>query len=711
MAAQLDFGHLGLGLAEQFVPGSISRAFGNLDFLRPGRSGLGQGQVEHSVFAAGLNLFFVHLARNQHPFRNLGHTVVITGKFVLANRLNDDVVTFDLNVQAFFIDPWHVYGEEKGLVGFLQVSRSGAFDNISQSHKIVVKIPQSWAEQKVFGRKNCGFHRLISFVKMAHLGHIGRCSYLSSSWDWAKKCQGFGAEKMNKSLVDRKKIECSDLCFKYLRSILAKAEKSLGNYVEKYPFMAKRIVQVIRKDFRDLEISKLSYEMRDENILASLQKKTKIEGKFLFYDLKRDLIYLTFFGYFYYFFKFVFFWSAAVAMGAFSLLKKGDQKSANIVLGLIDQQYLKSNSTEEFEKFCVDGPIPELRQSSYYVCSGKPIYSRDKFHYCPYPLFGSLEKCETGIGDIFSLVGFQLKYFLEFCTLAISRPLVLVLALDYAEFGIVDFLNSRNFINNFFVTQSNIYEQRLWFSDLPSKKFKAIMLWYSANSRPIQTSILEHSSMPPGIFLLRTDIHFVWTYFEKEWLASHIPCGEVRVCGPILFYTENFKNIQFSLYGNSSLNISIFDITPRKGFLAPGSFEYWKAFVDGILGSCREIKNETDRRIRIFLKPKRRDKNPLMCSNYIPYIEQTKDIALLDPEVSIYQLCDISDVVIVLPFSSPAILCHERKGNATYYDPSGMFTRPEARMGVPICFHKEELKKFVYQKARICLKSHSVSRN
>ena len=297
-------------------------------------------------------------------------------------------------------------------------------------------------------------------------------------------------------------------------------------------------------------------------------------------------------------------------------------------------------------------------------------------------------------------MGFQLKYFLEFFLSLLSRPLILLLDLDYADFGIIDFLNSKGFIENYFFTQSYFYNQKLWVTDLSDKKFKAIMLWYSTNSRPVLSSISENYNIYPEIFFLRADIHYVWHSSEKEWLKNYISCGEVRVCGPILFYNDTFKSLKHSLYGLSDINISVFDVPPKKNnFVIFYTFNYWKAFLDGILETCKEIKEETGSRIRIFLKPKRKISYFSLSPNYMPYLESKEnDITLISMETSIYELCDISDAVVTIPFSSPAVLCHERKGNSTYYDPSKVLVRSEPRLDVPICFNKEKLKQFIYQK-------------
>ena len=503
----------------------------------------------------------------------------------------------------------------------------------------------------------------------------------------------------DKDLVDLKEIKYFDISLEYIKSILMEIEKSLEHYIDKYPSTAKRIVQITRKALHGLEINGLPMIM-SENDLLCLKNKLKIEGKFLYYDVKKKVIFLTYFGWFYYFTSFIFYWAAATVIGLFYILKKGDQESVSIVLGLTDEQYLKNDSPREFEKFCLNGPVSELRKSKFYVCSGQSIRSQEKFHYCRYPHFGVIEKCETSIFDAFSFVGFQLKYFLEFLLSSFSKPLTLLLGLDYAEFGAINFLNSKKFIDNYFLTQSSMYNQKLWLTDLPNKKFKAIMLWYSTNSKSVLSFISKHYNMWPEIFFLRADIHYVWNHLEKKWLENYIPYGEVRTCGPVLFYNDTFKSIKSFSSNQPDISISVFDIVPRKDdFALFYTFNYWKAFLDGVLESCKEIEKATNKKIKAFLKPKREMTHFSLSPEYIPYIESKKhDLVLLPTESSIYELCDISNVVVTIPFSSPAVLCHERKENSTYYDPSGVFVRPEPRLGVPICFSKEELKQFIYKK-------------
>ncbi len=76
---------------------------------------------------------------------------------------------------------------------------------------------------------------------------------------------------MDKNFVDLEKIKCNDLFYEYACSVLFKAEKKLENYVQKYPSMAKRIVQIMRKDLLGFQVSDNPNVFNDRDYLHILQ--------------------------------------------------------------------------------------------------------------------------------------------------------------------------------------------------------------------------------------------------------------------------------------------------------------------------------------------------------------------------------------------------------------------------------------------------------
>ena len=77
-----------------------SRILLNFNFSRLRLLNLRESNVEHTVFAVGLNLIGVNLLRQNKGACDLLLLLILFGECTFANTANDEVLAFDLNIKA-----------------------------------------------------------------------------------------------------------------------------------------------------------------------------------------------------------------------------------------------------------------------------------------------------------------------------------------------------------------------------------------------------------------------------------------------------------------------------------------------------------------------------------------------------------------------------------------------------------------------------------
>ncbi|MEK7762636.1 MAG: polysaccharide biosynthesis PFTS motif protein [Nitrospirota bacterium] len=304
----------------------------------------------------------------------------------------------------------------------------------------------------------------------------------------------------------------------------------------------------------------------------------------------------------------------------------------------------------------------------------------NRFEYARFPLFALLQ------GNVRSLIDF-LRFMLEHLQAAgayvfavIRLPLVSLLGRDFAYHALVTYLNRKSLIEAVVITNSNYSSQPLWMSDLPGRRFLTHLVWYSQNTVPLVYADEPIKVNIPNFRHMRIDVSWVWTDAYAAYLRTMSIPGDIHVVGPILWYLPPVSAVPKD--ASDDIMFTVFDVTPVKDAVAESigllgnyySTETMTQFVEETLSVCRELEVRTGRRVRLSLKHKRSYNPRLHDPRYIDLISRLSasggGLELIPFETNMYALLANSDLVIVVPYSSPAYVASSRGAHAVYFDPT-----------------------------------------
>jgi polysaccharide biosynthesis PFTS motif protein len=214
-------------------------------------------------------------------------------------------------------------------------------------------------------------------------------------------------------------------------------------------------------------------------------------------------------------------------------------------------------------------------------------------------------------------------------------------------------------------TQSQLLASPLVFKS--KLKASRVMYWYSNNSMQIskKTSLnLDYSYLSqPAI-----SEHFVWTSTWGKFLEENNEDAVITVIGPILF-----KNLSKYVNGDKkkrseTKKILIFDVTPKMnaGLDSIYSEKEMTQFVSDIAVATNAMYPNAS----IKLKPKREYTSDDSIS-YCDFLEaQSSRIQILKWDSDIGNEISKSDLVICVPYSSPALIAKYLGIPTIFYTPS-----------------------------------------
>ena len=304
---------------------------------------------------------------------------------------------------------------------------------------------------------------------------------------------------------------------------------------------------------------------------------------------------------------------------------------------------------------------------------GKPTDSEHGYWFSSAPLFESVKVKLFKFWDPLVLLAFQIKYFFIYFIYGLKDSKNWLLYKDLPYQGVAEFLNKNDFIQEVFLTQSGMQDQKLWLSDVKRKNFSTTLLWYSVNSKAFRYYPDQSRGIHPYFLNSRVDIHCVWNKHEANWIKEIAPLSKVEVVEPIIFYLPEAKPILKATTQNE-FNAVIFDVAPHvRSIYTPSFYSYHKTqncikFIEDIDISFGKVANELNYKFNIYLKPKRLPSKVHHDQKYFDYVD-SKNYHKLEPEANVFDLIDQADIVIVALYSSPMFI--SKKNNCIYYDPTG----------------------------------------
>ena len=358
----------------------------------------------------------------------------------------------------------------------------------------------------------------------------------------------------------------------------------------------------------------------------------------------------------------------------------------------IPKQYIANREAiQDLEKFFdstlkIEGLVPPARYIVQSGTFGKQV-KFGRIEIVPYIgsrilVLENLDKAKT-IGDLFKRTFVWIKA-------SKSHPILFLIGPEY----IVDVpavkLRRMQESDVLITTQSQLLAPPWVFKS--SKTANRVMFWYSNNSSQISK---QDKAKLDYTYLNQHQIskNFVWTPSWGKILRDYNPNSQVTSIGPVVFkdlsgYIDTPKE-----YTWAKKTILVFDVTPKVN--ATGDSFYsdiqMKQF---ILDIVQTIKNSYPEAV-IKLKPKR-EYSSGDSSVYRDFLKsQNSNINILRWNTSIIDEIRKSDLVICIPFSSPALISRYLGVPTLFYTPSLEFNLEEKHEGISVIEGIDHLQLFV----------------
>lgn len=403
-------------------------------------------------------------------------------------------------------------------------------------------------------------------------------------------------------------------------------------------------------------------------------------------------------------------WAYVLAAYLFGLAGSIDRRQAVLVYGIWPAALKHAGSDAAFLKFCAAGPIRPLTlasrlsiQTSTEIQSTKP----NTASYARQPLF-DVHRAGAGrtIAETISFLKSHFRALGVVAEWAWSCPAACLAAKDLAYHALAESLDRRGLIASIVTTTSEYYQQPLWMTHLPGRRFRTHMFWFSTNSRhPVYRDEPVPATMP-GMCFIRCDEHWVWTEGQKRFLTNMGHQARIHVAGPLLCYLPEPPEERPA----SGLRVAIFDVTPvdpEWGLLHGYGETYYKtdtasAFLEGAVDSCRKLSEASGQAVEVLLKPKR-EYTATHDRRYISRVRELEAAGRLNvapPASNLFSFIAACDAVVVAPFSSPAYVASSLGVPAIFYDPSGQLIDDfESARGVSFAGERAELDDFILRAA------------
>jgi len=350
--------------------------------------------------------------------------------------------------------------------------------------------------------------------------------------------------------------------------------------------------------------------------------------------------------------------------------------SATLLLGVGAADIIRRGDDSKFAEFCRHGPVTPLREADTVVVQASgPVGASpsSRLVYSKRPLL-TLARWAASASFFKEHFGVLFVYFCG----VLRQPILCLLARDFSYHALFSSLNRKRLLKAVVVTNSNYLGQPLWMTDLPGRKFDVHMVWYSTNTRPLVYASDPVQAETPSYRLMRIDQFWIWTEAQRKWLQSIGQEGIYHIVGPILWYLPHYE-LKPAPRG---LRVCLFDVTPVQPAIAASmglaGVYYSPAtmikFIDDIMEITEEIQHHVGESIETLLKSKR-IYEPIHDSSYTSlvqrYARETGRPALVEPATDLYDLIANCDLVLAIPYSSPAYIATALGVPSVFYDPTG----------------------------------------
>ena len=222
---------------------------------------------------------------------------------------------------------------------------------------------------------------------------------------------------------------------------------------------------------------------------------------------------------------------------------------------------------------------------------------------------------------------------------------------------------------------------------------KKIMAWYSTNSKPIYASDdKQRKEVNVDAFKEVIDEHWVWNKTEIDFLQN-LGIANVIAVGPVIFQDKMVEERD-----SKKFVITYFDVTPLEGSVDFYSEINTTSVLKNILQLIDLLEVKYPGRVIVQIKPKRKY-SQFHSKKYISLVtisSKQMKIKRLPASANLYQTISKSDLVLAIPFTSPALLGRELNVNSLFVS-TGIqgWDVATSSEGIPVILQFEELLKHV----------------
>jgi polysaccharide biosynthesis PFTS motif protein len=361
-------------------------------------------------------------------------------------------------------------------------------------------------------------------------------------------------------------------------------------------------------------------------------------------------------------------------------------KKATLVYGISADSLFINGNDLEFIRFCVDGNIDPLKRAKSIIieCNNnlESLNSR-RVEYREDPLYELLFRSRIEFIEFIQFLNNHVKSIIAYIKLLFFYRIFSVLHKDFSHHALVELLNNKHAIENIVITLSNYSEQFLWMSNLKDKNFHLHMAWYAICETYYHTFKWDKNRILSKQFeYIRVDESWVWTKDFSSYLKKIGVTGVFHHVGPILWHLPTKKPIQIPGIKKKSINICIFDKSPKnkaviESFGESNLYQYFSCanmskFINDIVDVVNGIEKYSNRKINLLLKHRMNDvgHDDEQYNSLITNLSEVeKRIFVVNPYVNFYSLVEKCDLIIVFPYSSPAYVADYIGVPAVYFDP------------------------------------------
>ncbi|MEQ1877755.1 MAG: hypothetical protein ABL958_14015 [Bdellovibrionia bacterium] len=343
--------------------------------------------------------------------------------------------------------------------------------------------------------------------------------------------------------------------------------------------------------------------------------------------------------------------------------------------------YWRENTPSRFVDFCKNGKIGFFREAKTLLVTVSPgpwRFEDERVVYVSNPR-KFIADHYLNFGDRFSFLFSHLKTLVKFILSVPRHPLLALAARDFAETALYEVANKRRVISDVFLPVSEMSSQPMYFNRMRNKNFHLHFVMPSAVATQYSFKSDPQFSFDPFYEFMKFDEAWVWTQPHADDLKSMLKLSRVHVVGPILWYLpRTHSNLAPR---DRRIRAGIFDITPfeheyHDTRIGEGVFRYYIPenairFLQDSVETMENVAKEQGLSVDITLKAKRAfDKRfSRKYSELVENLCETNRISLTPPDVDLFDYISSLDLILVMPFSTPAYVADDLNVPAIYYDP------------------------------------------